>query len=312
MALTLKQTQSISRLSKHIYDFLPGNPHPYADKAISFAGVAVELRLDEFWRGGSKLPAINALLESTLNLKREMFCPLMLEIVRRGIKYRSNKGNPITEEEVRILNGLLFDTGFKIPELWNEFFLESLPGKREQATSKKEIDVNQLKSLMDGFMFLQNLQPKLKGFEFERLLNRIFDFFGLHPRSPFRLQGEQIDGSLELEGQTYLIEAKFQKELVGQEDLLVFRAKVEAKSTWSRGIFISASDFTQDGLIAFSKGRPTNLIAFNGQDIYFVLTGKIGLEEVIKLKTRRAAETGEAMVPVYQLILEQPPSLDSN
>ena len=103
---------------------------------------------------------------------------------------------------------------------------------------------------------------------------------------------------------TYLIEAKWQSKPIGQSDLLVFHGKVEGKTTWSRGIFISMSGFTEDGLIAFSHGRPTNIIAINGQDIYFILKGKMRLDDAIRLKARKAAETGEILVSVYELALQ--------
>ena len=102
-----------------------------------------------------------------------------------------------------------------------------------------------------------------------------------------------------------MIEAKFQSKPIGQDDLLIFRGKVEGKATWSRGIFISISDFTKDGLAAFSQGKPTNLITFNGQDLFFIIDGQMSLDQAIRMKARRAAETGEVMVPVYQLLLEK-------
>ena len=43
--------------------------------------------------GGSKLPAITTLLESTLETRRDLFCNLISEIVRKGLIYRNNKGN---------------------------------------------------------------------------------------------------------------------------------------------------------------------------------------------------------------------------
>jgi len=86
--------------------------------------------------------------------------------------------------------------------------------------------------------------------------------------------------------------------------LLAFSAKVAGKATWSRGLYISISGFSEDALAAFSRGRPANLIAMNGQDIYFILEGEMSLPQAIRLKTRRAAETGEIMVSVYQLLTE--------
>jgi len=80
---SLKETQTVADISQFLYSFLPGQAHPFADQRISFAGIARELNVGEFWRGGSKLPAINALLETTLDFKREKFCLLLLGIVLR-------------------------------------------------------------------------------------------------------------------------------------------------------------------------------------------------------------------------------------
>ncbi|GAF88065.1 unnamed protein product, partial [marine sediment metagenome] len=85
-------------------------------------------------------------------------------------------------------------------------------------------------------------------------------------------------------------------------DLLVLHGKVGGKATWSRGIFISYSGFTQEGLEAFSKGRPTNLIAVTGQDLYFVLEGGMPLDQMIRLKSRLTAEEGRVYVPVQELL----------
>jgi len=79
--------------------------------------------------------------------------------------------------------------------------------------------------------------------------------------------------------------------------------KVGGKATWSRGIFVSYSGFTQEGLEAFSKGRPTNLIAVTGQDLYFILEGGMLLDQMIHLKARFAAEEGRVYVPVQELLL---------
>ena len=305
MSLTLKETQTLAEISEFLYSLLPGQAHPFADQRISFAGIARELGLGKFWQGGSKQPAINALLENTLDLSRERFCPLILEILRRGIKYRGSKGNPITREDIQTLNELILEVGFKIPELWDESFLAALPKESvEQVETGKKIAAERLKELRDTFLSLEMLPPQQKGFGFERLLNELFELFDLKPRGSFRLQGEQIDGSLDFGNHTYLIEAKLQIKPIGQEDLLVFREKVGGKATWSRGIFISISGFTKDGLAAFSRGRSTNLIAINGQDVYFILDGQIPLDETIRLKARCAAETGKVMVPVQQLLLE--------
>jgi hypothetical protein len=151
-------------------------------------------------------------------------------------------------------------------------------------------------------MEISQLEPHKKGFAFEKFLNDLFDAHKLAPRESFRITGEQIDGSFELSSDVYLLEAKWQAKQTSPDDLLVFRRKVESKSTWTRGSFVSDSGFTEDGLTAFSKGKATNIIGMTGQDLFFILSGEISLQDAISLKARRAAETGEFYVSVYDLV----------
>jgi hypothetical protein len=305
MNLSLIEIQTISEMADFLYPFLPGNPHPYADRSISFAGIASDLGLERFWTGGSKQPAIAALIEGTLSQAKNKFCPLMINIVTRGLKYRG-RSNPITKEEIEQLNEFIIKFGFKIPELWNPNFLRSLPSIKpeedEAATAKKETLKNTLPLLLNKLLNLNKLAPQERGYAFEKFLNTLFNTFGMKARSSFHLVGEQIDGSIEFEGNIYLIEAKWQNALVGNADLLTLHGKVGGKATWSRGIFISYSGFTQEGLEAFSKGRPTNLIAVTGQDLSFILEGGMPLDQMIRLKARLAAEEGRVYVPVQELL----------
>ena len=303
MALTLIESQAINEIAQLLYSFLPGTPHPFADPNISFPGVAHRLGLSHYWRGGSKLPAISTLLEATLDARRELFCDLVLEIVRTGMLYRNSKGRPITQEEITTLNELLLRLHFKIPELWSPEFIESLP-RQERATEEqegREVEEKRIRELREEFIKLSDLNPQARGYAFEKFLQELFLAYNLKPRSPFRLVGEQIDGSFQIGPHTYLVEAKWQNGQIGQADLLVFQGKVEGKAKWSRGLFISYSGFTPDGIEAFSKGRSTSILGMTGQDIFFILDGSMSLVEAIEQKARRAAETGEFFVSVYEL-----------
>ena len=75
----LEQGLALDDLAQHLCDFLPGTPHPYADKDLSFPGVARELGLSPYWRGGSKQPAIRKMLEGVLNSGTGKFSPLKVE-----------------------------------------------------------------------------------------------------------------------------------------------------------------------------------------------------------------------------------------
>jgi hypothetical protein len=310
MPLSLPETQAIAELADHLYNYLPGKAHPYARPPISFETISAQLGLGNSWPGGSKLPAITMLLERTLEYRRGRFCDFILAVVREGIKYRTKKGQPLTRDEIEMLNQLVLKVGFKIPELWDPSFLASLPSKPKTDSGENEPGLQpspsaeRLAELRQTFLNLEKMEPQKRGFAFERFLNELFAEFGLTPRGSFRLRGEQIDGSFEFESNTYLVEAKWQLAPIGQAELLVLHGKVAGKATWSRGLFVSVGGFSHDGLDAFSRGRPSNLIAMNGQDLYFILEGEMRLPEALRLKTRRAAETGRVMVSVYQLLAE--------
>jgi hypothetical protein len=128
---------------------------------------------------------------------------------------------------------------------------------------------------------LGNLSPQERGYQFEKFLKNMFEIFGMTPRSPFRLIGEQIDGSFQFQNDTYLVEAKWHNKPIGVEELLAFSGKVAGKAEWSRGLFISYSGFTEEGLKAFVQGRRTNILCMDGLDLYYILQGQLNLQTVI-------------------------------
>ncbi|MFA5746800.1 MAG: restriction endonuclease [Candidatus Paceibacterota bacterium] len=305
MSLTLKQSQIFSQLADLLYGFLPGTPHPFADPGISFGGVASQLNLGKYWQGGSKLPAIQSLLENVYLYDNAKFCDLILIIVTKGIAYKYRKKDQITRENIEKLNELIKILGFKIPDLRDPQFLDTLPSSQVAPNAspvKTEENLSEkIRDLDKEFIRISSLQVNQRGFEFEKFLHKLFESYGFNPRPSFRLVGEQIDGSLDFDGSTYLIEARWRNQQAAFADLLTLQGKVERKAQWSRGIFISMSGFTSDGLQAFIKGSRTSIIGITGQDIYLVLNQQKNLKDLIRFRVRRAAETGEIISSVYDL-----------
>jgi restriction endonuclease Mrr len=97
------------------------------------------------------------------------------------------------------------------------------------------------------------------------------------------------------------VEAKWQGEQIGNRELQAFAGSVRTKSSWSRGLYVSYSGFTEDGLTAFGRGDATRIICMDGYELWQVVTHRMDLAEVLSLKTRRAAETGRAHFPVREL-----------
>jgi len=157
----------------------------------------------------------------------------------------------------------------------------------------------QTKKLSDDLIELSQLAPQPRGYAFERFLKQLFDAHGMEGREPFRLRGEQIDGSFVLSSDIYLLEAKWQNAQSGAADLHAFHGKVEEKAAWARGLFIAQNGFSEDGLHAFGRGK--RVICMDGLDLYDTLNQRIPLNEVLARKVRRAAETGSPFVRVRDL-----------
>lgn len=155
---------------------------------------------------------------------------------------------------------------------------------------KPAFDKAKMAALKQRLIDLSAMEPHPRGYAFETWLRDIFNFFGLEAREPFRNRGEQIDGSFVLQGETYLLEAKWQSGQVGAADLHAFQGKLEQKAAWARGLFVSNSGFTQDGLAAFGRGK--RVICMDGLDLFDILDRELPLNHALDRKVRRAAETG--------------------
>jgi len=317
MSLSLKESKAIAEIADIFYSFLPGSGDPKWKGHVSFKTVAEKVGVGEFWQPGSKQPMITALLQRTLEHRRGCFERLILEIVRCGLTYREKQGNSVKPSEIQKLNGLLLDVGFKFPDLWDPDFIALLDidsGKRAQErvdaviaeenlriTEKQTRSVD-LRSLRDEYFDLGNApSPQAAGFALEKILNRMFALHGLAPREPFKVVGEQIDGSFDLDHETYLVEAKWEKAPVSEAALLIFRGKIEGKSAYTRGLFISLNGITNDARIAITTGKQPTFFVIDGYDLTMVLSDEVKMIEFLRQRRRLLAEEGAVVVPFPQL-----------
>jgi hypothetical protein len=155
--------------------------------------------------------------------------------------------------------------------------------------------------LVSELLRITALPPQKRGYAYETFLKDLFNAYGLSARASFRLTGEQIDGSFVLHHDIYLLEAKWQNPKVGVVELHTFQGKLGEKADWSRGLFVSNSGFTVDGLQAFGRGK--RLICMDGFDMCEMLRRRLSFVAVIDAKVRIAAETGNPLVSVWELFL---------
>lgn len=183
------------------------------------------------------------------------------------------------------------------------------PGPRARTdTQHKEESSRQdrskaLRELKEEFFRLAAESDRNKaGLALERLLNRLFETFQLKPRQPFRVTGEQIDGSFELDGQIYLLESKWERDPLPEADLLVFRGKIEGKSTFTRGVLIALNDVSEPARVAITRGKAPSFFVMNGHDLTMILSEGISLTDFLRKRVRLLAEEGSVCVPFAELV----------
>ena len=132
-----------------------------------------------------------------------------------------------------------------------------------------------------------------KGYEFEKYLRDLFDAAGLKPRESYRVKGEQIDGSIEFNGNVYLVEAKWTGGPVNRSDLVVFADKVSRKSKFTRGIFVSHSGYVENAVETYAIGKTPEIILIDMKEMTWALENGIDIEDVLSKKVRKLIEEGK-------------------
>lgn len=319
MPVSLKESQVAAEMAKLLYDFLPGSGSSQWKGHVTFATVAQRVGVGNFWQGGSKEPAIAALLEHTLLSRRNLFEPLVVTIVQEGIRYRQKKNNPVKRAEIETLNGLILEIGFKFPALWDTQFLAllesdaldrakaSLDKAKAVERSKTEEQTARSKKLNElrerYYQLATQADRQAAGIALESVLNELFDLFDAAPRKRFIVVGEEIDGSFELDHEIYLLEAKWEAKPLPEKPLLVFRGKIEGKSAFTRGVLVSINGFSEPALEAITKGKQPIFFLMDGYDLTVVLEGQMRLDELLRAKIRRLSEEGSPFVSARELLL---------
>lgn len=137
-----------------------------------------------------------------------------------------------------------------------------------------------------------------RGFKFERILNELLKREGLEPRSGYKPEGEQIDGSFFLDGAVFLLEAKWHKDELPASSIYQFKGKVDGKLLGTIGIFISMSGYSNDAVDALTLGKSLNVILFGKDDIDSVIIHNKPFKNILKSKLRKAAEEGIVYLPI--------------
>lgn len=234
---------------------------------------------------GSKANRLRAFWDAATERQLRLFFNGLLE------GWSIYAGSPISSSAQSLLQQILSRLGDTSSNVQSQ----------QNNTSIVGISDNDSKKLASQLIEVSRLPAQQRGYEFEKFLKNLFSAYGLSGRASFRLTGEQIDGSFVMHNETYLLEAKWENSPIGAAHLHTFEGKLGQKASWSRGLFVSISGFSEEGLLAFGKGK--RLVCMDGCDLSEMLMKKMSVVDILAAKVRRAAETGNPFIRVRDLNL---------
>ena len=176
--------------------------------------------------------------------------------------------------------------------------------KRDQAQSQRAAKAVQdaarrrnhsLQSLHDRLTaLLPQLGTQVGGYAFETWFHDLVDFFELPNHRPYRApDGRQIDGSVTVDGTTYLLELKFEGSSSNVSLVDSFRGKLSGKADNTMGIAVAMSGF-DDGCKKAASGDKTPFLLFDSQHIFMMLTGACDMRFLIDRTRRHSSQTGQS------------------
>lgn len=133
------------------------------------------------------------------------------------------------------------------------------------------------------------------GYDFEVWFYDLIDFAEVDCRRPYNSGGRQIDGTVTVDGTTYLVECKFTSVQSGAPDLDGILARIRTKADNTMALFVSMSGYNSGALRAGSfAGTPLLLIDYS--HLYHILSGAMTFDDLIRRIRRHASQTGESFL----------------
>lgn len=144
------------------------------------------------------------------------------------------------------------------------------------AKRKKSEAVKQVKKDLYALFDLEN-EPQKRGKHLEKVLNALFEAYGILLKEDFRRvdpEGagvlEQIDGVIEFSGHIYLVEMKWVKEPIGVEKLSQHLVRIYGRPD-ARGLFIASDGYADTAIAQCREALSQKTIAL------------ISLHEIVRL-----------------------------
>jgi hypothetical protein len=166
-----------------------------------------------------------------------------------------------------------------------------------QKKVRSQTDLAKLKERLDGLC--SEIGTQQGGYAFQDWFYDLMDFFEVDNRRPYVVDGRQIDGSVTIDGTTYLVELKFTARQADAPVIDSILKKVNDKADNTMGIMVSMSGFSSVAIkeASFSKSP---LLLLEHSHLYMVLGGIITFPDAVRRIRRHSSQEGKAFLPVNE------------
>jgi len=164
-----------------------------------------------------------------------------------------------------------------------------------QQRAKAQADLGKLDERLT--LLSTKLGTQEAGYDFQPWFYDLMDYFEVESRRPYVNAGRQIDGSVTLDGTTYLVELKFTTDQADAPDIDSFYKKVINKADNTMGIIVSISGYSSVAVSEASCDR-TPVLLLDHNHIYSMLSGSYTFADIVRRVRRHASQTGNAYLAV--------------
>ena len=165
--------------------------------------------------------------------------------------------------------------------------------ERDRAEAAAKLPASTMHALKAKFIALLqgHVVGAKRGYALEEILRSLSQISSLDVTEPYRVNGEQIDGSAKYDGEHYIIEAKWQDKAAANEAVYQFAGKVEGKM-YGRGLFVSIHGFSENVVASLVAGKAIKTVFIDGGDLIVVLEGLVGFTDMLDRKIKAAQTKG--------------------
>ncbi|HEX2839514.1 MAG TPA: hypothetical protein VHN77_15460 [Phycisphaerales bacterium] len=169
----------------------------------------------------------------------------------------------------------------------------------EQRRSRNMSHVGQLallKSTLEDTL-LPLLGTTEGGYAFQDWFADLCTLFEVPHKSPYRAGTREVDGSVAVDGTTYLLSLKFEANPLGSPGIDDIRVRLNRVADNTMGIVVSMSGFGK-ATVDEASGPGTKLLLLGHDHIYAILSGAMTLPEVIVRVREHASRTGRSHLAI--------------